>query len=172
MPARFVARKLKRFFIYRVLSLDDTPHRIALGVAIGIFVAWTPTMGLQMVLTVLLCTLFQANKLVGVPFVWISNPLTLVPVYGPNYLLGRWLLGGGYSWSASMHAIRHAAHGREGWWASTTAWWTASLKVFWPLWIGSLIVALLLGALSYVIIYHAVVAFRRHLHRRQAARGK
>ena len=84
MPLRFLANKIKRFFIYRVLGLNDTPHRIALGLAIGIFVTWTPTIGFQMVLTVVLSTLFRANKFVGVPFVWISNPLTVVAIYGPT----------------------------------------------------------------------------------------
>ena len=36
MPIRFVINRIKRFFIYRVFSLNDTPHRIALGVAAGI----------------------------------------------------------------------------------------------------------------------------------------
>ena len=33
MPHRFVWKRLKNFFIHRVLHVDDTPHRIALGVA-------------------------------------------------------------------------------------------------------------------------------------------
>ena len=96
MPHRYIYRKVRDFFIYRVLHVDDTPHRIALSVAIGIFVTWTPTIGLQMIITVLLCWLFRANKVVGVPFVWISNPLTIVPIYYPNYVVGCWLLGGEY----------------------------------------------------------------------------
>ena len=90
---KYLLGRIERFLIYRVMSLDDTPHRLALGVAIGIFVTWTPTIGLQMVITFLLSALFRANKFVGVPFVWISNPLTIVPIYGPNYLVGCWLLG-------------------------------------------------------------------------------
>ena len=78
---RYGWRRAQRFVKYRILHVDDTPHRIALGVAIGMFVAWTPTIGFQMGLTVLLCALFRANKLVGVPLVWISNPLTIIPVY-------------------------------------------------------------------------------------------
>jgi hypothetical protein len=39
--------KLKAIY-GKFLMLDDTPHRIALGIAIGVFVAWTPTVGVQM----------------------------------------------------------------------------------------------------------------------------
>ena len=84
MPYRYVWQRLKDFIVHKVLRLDDTPHRIALGVAIGFFVTWTPTIGIQMILVVALATLLKANKLVGVPFVWISNPFTIVPIYGPN----------------------------------------------------------------------------------------
>jgi len=68
-------------FVDRVLQVHDTPHRIGLGVATGIFVAWTPTVGFQMALTVALAWLVGANKVVGVPFVWISCPPTYFATY-------------------------------------------------------------------------------------------
>jgi len=168
MPLKFMANKIKRLFIYRVLSLDDTPHRIALGVAIGMFVTWTPTIPLQMILTVTLSALLGANKFVGVPFVWISNPLTLVPIYGPNFLLGSRLLGGRYTWSAFMDALARASgFSTEGSWlavfmAKLHAYWSAFWPILLPLWLGSLIVGLAVGVLSYGLTYYGVTAFRRH----------
>ena len=61
MPIKYAIQTAERFFIYRVLHVDDTPHRIALGVAVGIFVAWTPTVGLHMILTVLLMVSIPAH---------------------------------------------------------------------------------------------------------------
>lgn len=162
MPIRFVINKVKRFFIYRVLSLNDTPHRIALGVAVGLFVTWTPTIGFQMVLTIALATLLRANKLVGVPFVWISNPFTVAPIYGPNYLVGSYLLGGKYTWTGFTDAIANAANFQGGWPGRIPAWWHATWPIFPPLWIGSFVVALILGALTYPAIYLGVMAYRRH----------
>ncbi len=162
MPIRFVLNRLKRLFIYRVLHVDDTPHRIALGVAIGIFITWTPTMGFQMILTVLLSAMFRANKLVGVPFVWISNPLTLFPVYGPNFLVGSWALGGGYTWSEFQNALARASHFHGNIIERIQAWWEATWQVFAPLWLGSILVGLILGTLSYFAVHYAVVAYRRH----------
>ena len=78
MPHRYLIKRFRRWFIYRVLHVDDTPHRIALGVAVGIFVTWTPTIGLQMLLCILISALVGANKFVGLPFVW----LLLRPVHG------------------------------------------------------------------------------------------
>ena len=158
---RFVARKAERFFVYRVLSLDDTPHRIALGVAIGIFVTWTPTIGLQMVLTVAISALLGANKFVGLPFVWLSNPLTIIPIYGPNYLLGCWLTGVRFK---GLDDLSRAITFNGGWVDRIDAWFAATYHIFWELWAGSLIVGLMLGILTYFAVFRAVVLFRRKLH--------
>jgi len=157
--------RLKRFFIYRVLHVDDTPHRIALGLAIGIFVTWTPTIGLQMALTVALALLLRANKAVGVPFVWISNPFTLLPIYWPSYWLGCRLLGGDHDSRLFFDFLAAAAtHGsileRLG------AFWKGVSLIFWPLWLGSVIVALVLGVLVYFATLLAVVKYREHWHRK------
>ena len=42
-----------RRLIRRLLSLDDTPHAIALGTAIGMFIGLTPTVGIQMIIVLL-----------------------------------------------------------------------------------------------------------------------
>ena len=78
-----------RFFKYRILHIDDSPHRIALGVALGVFIAYLPPFGIHIILAVLLSMLIRANKFAAVACVWLSNPLTIIPIYYPNYLLGR-----------------------------------------------------------------------------------
>ncbi len=161
--AKFLLGRAERFFIYRVLSLNDTPHRIALGVAIGIFFTWTPTIGFQMVLTLAFSWLLGANKFVGIPFVWISNPVTFLPIYGPNYLVGCWLTGSDF---AGFRALREAMTFSGGWWGAVKAFWPATVQIFWELWLGSLLVAMLMGLLSYFAIRRAVVVFRRRHHAR------
>ena len=74
-------RSARRFIFKRILHADDTPHRIALGVAISTFVGFSPIMGMQTVVSIALAALFRANKAVCLPFVWITNPVTFVPVY-------------------------------------------------------------------------------------------
>ncbi len=162
MPYKFVVKKIKRFFIYRVLHVDDTPHRIALGLAIGIFITWTPTIGLQMVLTVLLAALMRANKLVGVPFVWISNPITALPLYGFNFLVGRWVLPGSYPWKLFQDSVANAVRFNGGWIDRIIAWWQATWFVFAPLWVGSILMGLILATVSYFVTRCAVVTYRKH----------
>lgn len=163
MPHRYLTKHIKRFFIYRVLHVDDTPHRIALGVAIGIFITWTPTIGLQMALVVALAALLRANKVVGVPFVWISNPVTLVPIYGPNYWLGTKILGGSYDFSKLSPFVDAVATGGN-WFERLHAAWDAMWIVFWPLWLGSAVVGGALAVVTYFAIRYAVVRYRRFWH--------
>jgi hypothetical protein len=168
MPYRYVARKIKDFVIYRILHVDDTPHRIAFGVAIGMFIALTPTVGFQMGLTVAVAALLRANKAVGVPLAWITNPVTIPPIYGFNYWLGAKMLGGRYD----LHQFKGfiAAAVKEGSLLERLHdLWNAMWTIFWPLWLGSVVVGLLLGAISYFAVRFAVVRYRRFRHEHHAA---
>lgn len=87
-----MARWFYKKFIVRLLELDDTPKEIARGIAIGVFLAMTPTVGIQMVSIAVLCTIFRGNRLGGVTMAWISNPLTIVPIYWLDYVIGSMIL--------------------------------------------------------------------------------
>ena len=55
-------------------------------------IAFLPLVGFQTAIAIGLAALFRANKAVCVPIVWITNPLTLVPIYGGCLALGGWIL--------------------------------------------------------------------------------
>lgn len=86
-------RSFVGFVKFRILHVDDTPHRIARGMAVGLWVAFTPLMGFHMIIALALSTVFRANKALAVVLVWLSNPFTLIPVYLPAYLVGRFFVG-------------------------------------------------------------------------------
>ena len=55
----------------KLLAIRDTPNAIAGGVAIGIFLGFTPLFGLKMLLSLLFAWLFRCNLLaaaIGVTF--------------------------------------------------------------------------------------------------------
>ncbi len=148
------------FLLHKVLHVDDTPHRIALGLAVGIFVAFTPTVGFQMALTVLLAWIVRANKVVGVPLAWITNPVTIPPIFYFNYRVGA-LIVGSAGRTMSDFAIREGP-----WWETVKAWWQVLVDVFWQCWLGSLIVATILGTATYFLSCWLVTVYRAR-HRRQ-----
>ncbi|WP_157665247.1 DUF2062 domain-containing protein [Mariniblastus fucicola] len=88
-----ITGRIRHFFVYEVLHANDPPHRLALGLATGTFAMFSPLFGLQMVINVVLAWVLRANKLVGIPIVWITNPVTIVPVFFPCYVLGCWITG-------------------------------------------------------------------------------
>lgn len=61
------------------------------ALALGVFVAFVPV-PFQMVLAAFGAILFRVNILIAVPCVWLSNPLTMPPLYLFCYLVGAELL--------------------------------------------------------------------------------
>ena len=56
----------------KILHIDDSPHKISLGLAIGLFIAWTPLLGLHILLVIALTMLLRANKFAALVSVWVS----------------------------------------------------------------------------------------------------
>jgi uncharacterized protein (DUF2062 family) len=81
-------RRLHQIVIHNILHLDDTPHRIAWGVFIGAVIAFTPTLGLQILMYIPIAALLGANKVSGIPILFISNPFTAVPLYYMTWWVG------------------------------------------------------------------------------------
>ena len=48
---------------FRLVTIEDTPHSIALGVAIGIFFGFTPLWSLKTLLSIAVAWLFKSNKI-------------------------------------------------------------------------------------------------------------
>ena len=64
----------------------------SMAVAIGVFCAFVPV-PFQMLIAAILAIWLRAAILVAVPMVWISNPITMGPMFYFCYLLGIEILG-------------------------------------------------------------------------------
>ncbi|MGR8936075.1 MAG: DUF2062 domain-containing protein [Gammaproteobacteria bacterium] len=75
-------------------------HSVARAFAVGGFAMYTPPLPWQMIIAAALAIYFEANLPIAVALVWITNPLTWIPLYYVAYNLGALLLGReGYSFS-------------------------------------------------------------------------
>ncbi len=63
-------------YILRFSKKGLTPHEIALGVAIGIFVAFIPLFGTHTITAIALASVLRVNTLIVLLGTQISNPLT------------------------------------------------------------------------------------------------
>lgn len=64
-----------------------TRRPVSKGVFIGLFVMWVP-LPFQMLYAATLAIYFKANLPISVALVWITNPLTIPPMFYFSYLLG------------------------------------------------------------------------------------
>jgi uncharacterized protein (DUF2062 family) len=176
--ARYWART-RRLFTHHVLHADDTPHQISMGVAVATFVGFLPILGLQTIVAVAAAAAMRVNKAVCIPVVWISNPLTFVPMYGTCLWVGRGILNAGRPEATSAEALvqqevqNRLAH-YEGW-SKFVDWefWRDAFRTMVAfgaeLWVG----CILLGFIAAVIMYFLSrwgVAWYREKHRQRILR--
>jgi uncharacterized protein (DUF2062 family) len=87
-------RKLRRAHV-GLLRGSGAPAEIAGGMALGLFIAMLPIMGLQLPLALVIAealrrlTHFQLSRVAAAAGVWLNNPVTAAPVYGLCYFIGR-----------------------------------------------------------------------------------
>lgn len=66
--------------VRRVLGLNDTPHRTALAFALGVFIAFSPLLGLHFILAVVSAWLFRLNRMAVLVGAFVNNPWTFTPI--------------------------------------------------------------------------------------------
>ncbi|HYE66918.1 MAG TPA: DUF2062 domain-containing protein [Pyrinomonadaceae bacterium] len=78
----------------RLLAIDDPPERTALAFSVGVFIAFSPFLGLHTIMATALAFLFRFNKIAIYAGTFINNPFfTLVPIIVASYATGAFVLG-------------------------------------------------------------------------------
>ncbi len=173
--SRAVWEHFWRFIKFRLLHISDSPHRIALGVALGLFIAWTPAFGFHILIAMILSMLLRANKFTALTFIWVCNPFTVTAIYYPNYLLGSSALG--YfrpadtveSSAEQLQQMLECFNLSTG--IFTREFWHNLLVLFSSkaaeLWIGGLIIGSAVALFAYFATYYLIIGYRRaNPHRR------
>jgi len=65
---------------------------VAGGLSLGMFISMTPTIPLQMVIAAGGALYFRFNLPIAMAACWVTNPLTLAPIYLTAWKLGRYIL--------------------------------------------------------------------------------
>lgn len=86
-------RKRLKALYERFKSLQGDPHYVAMGAAIGVFVAVTPTIPFHTAIAVGLAFIFKASKPAAAIAVWVGNPLTVPFFYYASFKIGTLILG-------------------------------------------------------------------------------
>jgi hypothetical protein len=158
---------LKRL-VRRILGLNDSPHAIAIGASAGVFIAFMPLYGFQMILGAGLAAVVRGNKIAGALPAWLTNPVTIPPVLYAQYLLGTLFVAGGRPekvWPKIQEVGRAAGNLSLTDWKNTSRNVMYHVKdlgwdVLWPTLLGCFISSVILGLITYPLTVRAVVWFR------------
>src|SRR5207247_3789679 len=77
-----------------LMAINDTPHSIALGSAIGIFFGFTPLWSLKTLLSIAIAWICRCNKIAAAIAVTVHDVLIFVlpAIYFAEYAVGCWAL--------------------------------------------------------------------------------
>jgi len=173
--------RLTRMRLIVPLQRGQAPaEHVARGVAVGLAVAFTPTVGVQLVLVLLIWMLakaagprFSFHAISAFAWVWVTNIFTIGPIYYGFLQTGQLLLGrfdelGGIGldqFTAQLTAIASTDTG------FVEALWVGTLTLFevWglPLFLGSVPWAVFFSWIGYVWSKRFIEKFRARRQERQ-----
>ncbi|MEW6672870.1 MAG: DUF2062 domain-containing protein [Thermodesulfobacteriota bacterium] len=107
-----LTNRLKRRFhdlIERAKKLRGDPHYIAVGMAIGVFVAITPTIPFHTAIALALAFILRGSKPAAVIAVWVSNPVTIPFFYLGSYKVGNFILGNSIPFDPKYESLAELA---------------------------------------------------------------
>ena len=129
---------------------------VSRAMGMGLFAAFVP-IPLQMVLAAALAIWVRANLPISVGLVWLTNPITMPPVFYCTYKMGAWLM--------HVPPITLPEH-------LSMEWITHELSTLWqPFLLGSVITGLICSILGYCLtMTYWRWWVRRSWHKRQLLR--
>ncbi len=136
--------------IRSILALDDPPDKLALAFSLGVFVAFTPTIGLHTLSSLFLAWIFRVSKIVTLTGSFINNPWTIVPLYGFCLWFGIKITGSNVS-------SPHIAWNEIGF---SNAYLILK-PFFWSFIAGTLTVGIVASVISYFLFYRAAIRYRK-----------
>lgn len=158
-PRRSFVRSA-RYVGWRVVRLKGDPHALALGVAIGVFVAALPIFGMQMLSAAVLAWALRGSIAAALLATFLANPIVTPLLWIAAYAAGQIALNAADPLSASEIVTQFRDVGT---WFRTYEVGEAS-RMVWPLLkpllIGSVLVGALLAALGYWLAFHLATTYR------------
>jgi uncharacterized protein (DUF2062 family) len=128
-----------------LLHVEDNPHRIALAFGVGVFIAFSPLLGIHTLIALGVAFSFRLSRAAILVGTYINNPWTLAPLYMAGTLLGCALLGVP---SEGLGQINWQLHG----WQFFRSLFEHLRPFLWPFVIGNTVLGTLGGLLGYLVL--------------------
>jgi len=164
-------RRAVSYVVHRLRRLPDPPHKIARGVAAGVFVCFTPFFGFHFFLAAGLAFVMQGNILAALLSTFFGNPITFPIIATTSLELGYWMLGvengvpihrvGGEFTRASIELW----HNATAMFTSEVAHWDSLYNFFWhicwPYTVGGIVPGVFTAIAMYMLARPAVAAYQK-----------
>ena len=119
---------------------------IANACALGMFAMWIPV-PLQMLFAAIIALPLRANLPIAIALVWVTNPITIPPMFFLAYLFGAWVL------NRELQEVEFEI---------SVEWLTESLGMIWePFLLGCLMLGVIGSIIGYTLVH---LVWRWHIH--------
>jgi len=159
------------YVLHRLRRLPDPPHKIARGVAAGVFVCFTPFFGFHCVLAVVLTFVMQGNFLAALMATFLGNPLTFPIIATISIELGSWMLGLHHGLPLPELVDAFSTASLELWsnftaiFTQETTHWNRLAnffyRVFLPYMVGGIIPGIVAAIIAYTLTLPVVTAYQK-----------
>lgn len=143
----------------RLLAIDDPPERTAFAFSIGVFIAFSPFLGLHTLMATALAFLFRFNKIAIYTGTFVNNPfLTLVPIIIASYAIGAFILGRPLRIpDEGLELLKNPRIFSGDYYRQV---FLQSWNIVWPFSIGGLALSVVCSLLAYPLTLRALRAYR------------
>ena len=145
--------------IKKLLHIEDTPERTALAYSIGVFLGFSPFLGLHTLAGLVIAFLFGLNRVAVLLGVWTNTPWWIIPYYMVATWVGMRVTGFQIE-KVILKKLFQMEMDREflssDFWSQVASQWGLLLSFM----IGSLILAILLGLVAYPLSLRCIKFYR------------
>lgn len=158
-----LTRSLVRKWLESLLHIHDSPRRTAAAYAVGVFFAFSPLLGLHTVLALIVAFAFNLNRVAVILGVYTNLPWFIAPYYTLTTMAASEALGVALppQFARQFGAVFDRSPLSREFWA---AMGTLVAPLVWPFTLGSLVGAVVLGGVAFVVARPFIEAGRKHLH--------
>ena len=166
--------RLFKYLLYKKLirpitRSEGSIRQVSWGVGIGVFFALTPTVGIQMYAVALIWALCRFilkshfNLPVSIAMVWISNPLTMIPLYYLFLVSGYAVLETHEKLSFALFDQKFSSFSEmeSTWELIIEATRFLIIDLGWPMVVGSLFFAIPFGIISFWVTTYMLSSYRQ-----------
>lgn len=143
----------------RLLAIDDPPERTALAFSIGVFIAFSPFLGLHTIMATLVAFLFRFNKVAIYTGTFLNNPFfTLVPIIIGSYAVGAFVLGRPlHIPDEGLELLKNPDLLSSNYYSRL---FVQSWHIVWPFAVGATLLSVVCSVLAYPLTLRALRAYR------------